>query len=70
MIVKKLIGPIKIDGCICRLSIGSEVPSKILQYWKDNNQIKELLKIGAIEDNKIKNEPIFKSQNRQSKDIE
>ena len=38
------------------------------QYCKDNNQNKELLKIGAIEDNKIKNEPIFKSQNRQSKD--
>lgn len=71
MIVKKPIGPIKIEGTITRLSIGKPVPESILKYWKKTKQLDELIKNKVIIDKEekikpeTKNESIRHSQGRQ-----
>ncbi len=50
MIVKQPIGPVKIDGTLNRLSIGSPVPLKVLKHWEETKQLAELIESGAIED--------------------
>jgi hypothetical protein len=48
MMVKKPIGPIRIDGTLSRLAVGRPVPETVLRHWKDTGQLSDLQSSGAI----------------------
>ncbi len=60
MIVKKPIGAVKVGNSISRLTIGNEVPSVVLEFWKSTGQLEELKKGGFISDSSILEKPIEK----------
>ena len=71
MIVKKPIGPIKIDNTISRLTVGQAVPKKVIDFWKESGQIDELKRIGAISIDDISEEKkISKGQSKKKTDAE
>ena len=50
MIVKKIIGAVKINGIVSRLTVGKPVPGNVLDFWKKTGQLDPLIKAGIIED--------------------
>jgi len=49
MIVRKPIGPLKINNTLYRLSVGKDVPEEVTKYLTDANQLEGLLRSGVIE---------------------
>lgn len=53
MIVEKPIN-VKIERTAYRLKPGMSVPQPVIDFWNENNQTGELIKQGAISDDKKK----------------
>jgi hypothetical protein len=52
MIVNKPIGAIKINGLANRLTVGQPVPENVLKYWKETKQLKRLLELEIVKEEK------------------
>lgn len=50
MIVRKPIGPVKIEGTLARLEVGRPVPSHVIEHWGKTGELSELCAAGCIEE--------------------
>jgi len=71
MIVKNPIGPVKIENMAYRLTVGKPVPAEVLEFWKKDKQLEQLIKSGAISESKKEkitdDEPVRESKGSKSK---